>query len=797
MTNAANMSPNRRMPPAGTREITAGDRSIAFLIFGFLLACYLFTYTGVIQSSDGLSMFAVAESVVRRGELDTNQLLWMGVQQGDFGPSGDLFSRKGVGMALLALPLVWLARIWSIVGLVQAALLLNPILTAWTGALLYRTGRRLAWARGTSIATALIFGLGTLAWPYTQTFFSDPVCGWGLFAAAYGLLGFAQTGRKRYLLGGGLAWGLAYLARVINLVTLPIYVVGLIFVLRSNARHEQGEVPPWRTLIRQNLRPLISFAIPIVLAGLASLWWNWVRFGGLFTTGYAETERFDALWWFGVVGQIIGPARGLVWYSPVLLLAIPGGVWFWRHDRRIFWLNTAIIVLYFLLYGKWYMWHGGYSWGPRFVVPLMPFLALFAGAGWKRLVDERRRGRAGMAGSYALFGISIAVQWLGLLVPFGLVQDALVAQVQPLFAPETFTQLRYSPLVMQWQFLTPDAIHLAWWQATRTAGRVAWLGLLAPLAGMVTGVLLLRRQLRQDETSAVAEPSRNWLYGAGLMVIALAILTYYQPFLSDADNRAVTAAIATGEQRGDAVLHLIPEQTQQFANVYHGRLPTLGLFAQDELDAGNQEWLARIRRDYRRVWVVPDYAAPEQSGWERALRTDDFTLLDTRPAGSQGRRVALYAVTDAYALTQVGLGTVFGDPAQDGPVTAQNGWFRLDGYAVTDNVTVGDALLLSLAWRSLQPVDYDYQVFVHLLDAQGHKVAQRDGQPVQWLRPTSTWQPGEEISDRYGILLSADIVPGTYTVAVGLYDPVTGQRLPVSAGPQDFAIEIGPIAVSR
>ena len=51
--------------------------------------------------------------------------------------------------------------------------------------------------------------------------------------------------------------------------------------------------------------------------------------------------------------------------------------------------------------------------------------------------------------------------------------------------------------------------------------------------------------------------------------------------------------------------------------------------------------------------------------------------------------------------------------------------------------------------------------------------------------------------DRYGILLPADIVPGTYTVAVGLYDPVTGQRLPVSAGPQDFAIEIGPIAVSR
>jgi hypothetical protein len=32
-------------------------------------------------------------------------------------------------------------------------------------------------------------------------------------------------------------------------------------------------------------------------------------------------------------------------------------------------------------------------------------------------------------------------------------------------------------------------------------------------------------------------------------------------------------------------------------------------------------------------------------------------------------------------------------------------------------------------------------------------------------------------------------------VAVGLYDPVSGQRLPVSAGPRDYAIEIGPIQV--
>jgi len=61
------------------------DRSIAIFVVGFLLAAYLFTYTGVIQSSDGLAMFATTESIVRRGEVDSNQLLWMGLQQGSFG----------------------------------------------------------------------------------------------------------------------------------------------------------------------------------------------------------------------------------------------------------------------------------------------------------------------------------------------------------------------------------------------------------------------------------------------------------------------------------------------------------------------------------------------------------------------------------------------------------------------------------------------------------------------------------------------------------------------------------------
>ena len=71
----------------------------------------------------------------------------------------------------------------------------------------------------------------------------------------------------------------------------------------------------------------------MVIAGLISLWWNGARYGSIWDSGYVETERFSAVWGFGIAGLLAGPARGLIWYSPILLLAIPGARWFWRNAR--------------------------------------------------------------------------------------------------------------------------------------------------------------------------------------------------------------------------------------------------------------------------------------------------------------------------------------------------------------------------------------------------------------------------------------------------------------------------------
>jgi hypothetical protein len=352
-------------------------------------------------------------------------------------------------------------------------------------------------------------------------------------------------------------------------------------------------------------------------------------------------------------------------------------------------------------------------------------------------------------------------------------------------------------LLLQWQFVTPQNIHFAWWQAGAARDAINWLSIAMPLAGVLAGLILLVQLLRSRQPDDRDDRTRNWLYGAALVAITVAVLTYVQATLGSATVDAASRRIAGGEQRGDAVLNLRPDQSQAFANNYRGNLPVYGFFNGDTLSPDEAAWLERLRQSYDRLWVLPDGNPPEDSGWERTLRGSDFLLVNDRVSSQEAQRLALFALTPRQDLVESGLGTVFGNPATPPPVTEANGWFRLDGYAVTDETHPGGAILLTLLWQDLAAVDENYQVFVHLLDNQGNKIAQADGQPVQWLRPTSTWQPGERIADRYGLLLPDTLPSGEYSIAVGLYHPVTGQRLPVSAGPSSYAIDLGPILVRQ
>jgi len=110
--------------------------------------------------------------------------------------------------------------------------------------------------------------------------------------------------------------------------------------------------------------------------------------------------------------------------------------------------------------------------------------------------------------------------------------------------------------------------------------------------------------------------------------------------------------------------------------------------------------------------------------------------------------------------------------------------YELPGQAQSGRIALhsgqGGSLPITLYWQADGPIATDYTVFVHLLDEGGALRSQRDAPPAGGARPTSGWLPGEVISDTVVLALPADLSPGLYRLAVGLYSPLDGQRLPVA-----------------
>ena len=106
------------------------------------------------------------------------------------------------------------------------------------------------------------------------------------------------------------------------------------------------------------------------------------------------------------------------------------------------------------------------------------------------------------------------------------------------------------------------------------------------------------------------------------------------------------------------------------------------------------------------------------------------------------------------------------------------GGHRLLGYDLIAGEGPGSPVNLVLYWAPAGATDLRYSTFVHLLDPDGVILAQSDGEPAAGQLPTTAWITGEIVADPHSLAIPPDASPGTYRLAVGLYHPATGQRLP-------------------
>ncbi len=137
----------------------------------------------------------------------------------------------------------------------------------------------------------------------------------------------------------------------------------------------------------------------------------------------------------------------------------------------------------------------------------------------------------------------------------------------------------------------------------------------------------------------------------------------------------------------------------------------------------------------------------------------------------------MWALPEDYTQTDVALGGVI----------------RLAGVALeTETASPGEAVTLRLAWQALAEMETSYRVFVHLTGPEGQMLAQSDGEPAAWTRPTPGWAVGEVVVDERTLSILPDAAPGEYTLRVGLY-VVDGPRLLTAEGVD--AVEIGVVSV--
>jgi hypothetical protein len=125
---------------------------------------------------------------------------------------------------------------------------------------------------------------------------------------------------------------------------------------------------------------------------------------------------------------------------------------------------------------------------------------------------------------------------------------------------------------------------------------------------------------------------------------------------------------------------------------------------------------------------------------------------------------------------------------------------KLVGATLEEPDAPGGSLRVTLVWQALSPPGADHVVFVHLMDRAGQLVAQSDAVPAAQMGPggypTSRWATGEVVLDEH-VLPSPPSATGVYRLFAGMYDPLTGERLPAqdAAGRPipDGAVPLGEV----
>ncbi|MGH2458568.1 MAG: hypothetical protein ACRDIY_06835, partial [Chloroflexota bacterium] len=247
------------------------------------------------------------------------------------------------------------------------------------------------------------------------------------------------------------------------------------------------------------------------------------------------------------------------------------------------------------------------------------------------------------------------------------------------------------------------------------------------------------------------------------------------------DYRTVFATLQAKAQPGDVILCGYPWQAG-YVQAYLWNRGVATAFLPGHVDPRR---IAQAVGPSGRAWVY-EYSPDRhfEGNWlEQTLEESDPTLSVDQYGDS---RVLLFAPRPAGAGGGLPTRATFGKEIALASADVD----------ASSPLRPGAAVGVTLRWRSLATPKRAYTVFLHVLGPDGKVVAQHDGPPVGGAFPTDRWSVGEELVDRYTLLVPRGAAPGHYQIELGLYRPSNGQRLIVGPTPEkDNRIVIAELTV--
>jgi len=316
----------------------------------------------------------------------------------------------------------WPADYWATLGT-------SGLASALAGLILVGLARDLGCGPRRSALVGLAYGLATPAYAYATLAYGHQV------AASCLIASFALLWRDgpRARLRSSLAGFLASYASVVEIQVGPVSAILGFYLLALVI----GQRRPWSSVLAFGL----GAAVP---AGIL-LGYNALAFGSPWKMGYffLVTPRFREVHsasnplglarpdWPKLAELLWGERRGLVRYAPIVALTIPGLVAL--VCRRLFGMAAvcfATIMALYLMNLSYPEWTGGWTTGPRLLVPLLPFAMLPVAA----LLAVGGRPTTAMAVVLAMAGavVILMFQAIGARVPDWIARP-LVDAVWPVF----------------------------------------------------------------------------------------------------------------------------------------------------------------------------------------------------------------------------------------------------------------------------------------------------------------------------------------------------------------------------